>query len=346
MICDYGCGQTATHFFKSTKKWCCSKSTNSCPGIKKLKKEKNKDLWTVEKRKDHGKKTIERFKNPNERKKQSDRITKYFQQEGSKEKSSKGSLKRFENETIEEKEIRVQNHKDAATSEVRKKQSNSAINRFKNETIEEKESRIQSIKDGWTEENRFYNGIKSKFTISKLKNKYSFFSFIEEMRYEPGKKSFRIIQVHCKNSNCKNSIEQGGWFTPDIESFKRRIYALEKSDGDDGAYLYCSDECKKECCLFNLRFDPIEKNKIDRYRDRVLKETYITTKLYSHKIKNYQLRSKEYHLDHKFSIYEGFKHNIIPKIIAQYKNLEIIPIKLNLEKNSNCSITLQELLSF
>jgi len=34
-LCDYGCGQEAKHQFKNSK-WCCSKSHNSCPSMKKI----------------------------------------------------------------------------------------------------------------------------------------------------------------------------------------------------------------------------------------------------------------------------------------------------------------------
>lgn len=32
-LCDYGCGNEATHQLKSGK-WCCSKSVNSCPAMR------------------------------------------------------------------------------------------------------------------------------------------------------------------------------------------------------------------------------------------------------------------------------------------------------------------------
>ena len=34
-LCDYGCGQVAIHQYKNGK-WCCSKSKNSCPVMKKI----------------------------------------------------------------------------------------------------------------------------------------------------------------------------------------------------------------------------------------------------------------------------------------------------------------------
>jgi len=346
-VCEYGCEQEAKIYFKSTKKWCCSKSTNSCPGIKKKIKNKMKDFWSVEEREKQSKRSLSRFEDPIERKKQSELIKSYFKKDGSKEKNSKAALKRFLYETPEEKEKRIQSHINSITNEVREKQHKSAINRFKNESVEEKEKRIQAIKDSWTEEKKKNQCAKSKFiiknSIKNINRIYPFFSFIEEMRYNPDKPGEKEIQVHCHLESCVNNKN---WFTPTMDALKSRIYALEKENENDGRYFYCSQKCKENCCLFNFRNDPFEKIELDKYRDKVLKETYITTKIHNDKIKNYYLRSLKYHLDHKFSIYEGFKQDIDPKILAHHKNLEVIPIKLNLKKGSKSSITLQELLSF
>lgn len=50
-----------------------------------------------------------------------------------------------------------------------------------------------------------------------------------------------------------------------------------------------------------------------------------------------------YHLDHKFSVMEGFINNILPSIIGSQHNLEYIPWEENQKKNKKCSITLIEL---
>jgi hypothetical protein len=52
-----------------------------------------------------------------------------------------------------------------------------------------------------------------------------------------------------------------------------------------------------------------------------------------------------YQLDHKFSIYEGFKQNINPKLIGGINNLEFLPWEENVKKGVNCSITLNELVN-
>lgn len=50
-----------------------------------------------------------------------------------------------------------------------------------------------------------------------------------------------------------------------------------------------------------------------------------------------------YHLDHKYSILEGFKNDVPEETIANINNLEFIPWEKNREKGKNCSITLGEL---
>jgi hypothetical protein len=50
-----------------------------------------------------------------------------------------------------------------------------------------------------------------------------------------------------------------------------------------------------------------------------------------------------YHLDHKYSIIEGFKNNIPPYLIGSINNLEMITWEENCSKKQNCSIELEEL---
>ncbi len=100
--------------------------------------------------------------------------------------------------------------------------------------------------------------INNKLTIRKIKKKYPFFSKIEEMRYNPDKSTEKEIQVHCKNHNCKNSREQGGWFTPTKNQITMRREALEKARGFGESNFYCCDECKDECPLYNVYSDPLK----------------------------------------------------------------------------------------
>ena len=88
--------------------------------------------------------------------------------------------------------------------------------------------------------------------------------------------------------------------------------------------------------------DDPEYKEFKKYRRRV---TYWTNKNDLSLLENYDKRSKTgYHLDHRFSVYEGFIQNIPPKIIGNISNLQMIPAKENISKATKCSITKEELL--
>lgn len=53
--------------------------------------------------------------------------------------------------------------------------------------------------------------------------------------------------------------------------------------------------------------------------------------------------SDSFHLDHRYSIFDGFNNKVPPEIIANIKNLEFIPWDANVKKNHRSSITLNNL---
>ena len=91
-------------------------------------------------------------------------------------------------------------------------------------------------------------------TKSQIKARYPTFYKVEEIRYSPNSKR-KTIQVRCKNHNCPNSKEQGGWFTPTYIQLYERIRALESENGSEGAYYYCCKDCKESCPLYSFRPD-------------------------------------------------------------------------------------------
>jgi hypothetical protein len=97
----------------------------------------------------------------------------------------------------------------------------------------------------------------NKLTIEKINEKYHFFSKIEELREtENGE-----IQTHCKNHNCKNSKEKGGWFTPTSKQISDRKDNLE-NEGLDNSYFYCCQKCKDTCILYGSKGDPYNDNNL------------------------------------------------------------------------------------
>lgn len=85
----------------------------------------------------------------------------------------------------------------------------------------------------------------------------------------------------------------------------------------------------------------------EKYRAKVM---WLTKKQNIQSLPNYDKRGVSglvgaYHLDHKFSISEGFIIGIKPEIIANINNLEFIPWQKNISKRKKCSINLEELCS-
>jgi hypothetical protein len=87
---------------------------------------------------------------------------------------------------------------------------------------------------------------------------------------------------------------------------------------------------------------PIEKrDAFQEYRNCVSLET---ARHDLSKLDNFDKRGPtEYHLDHKYSVFEGFKNNIPAEIIGHICNLEMIPFDQNTSKGSKCSISLDYL---
>lgn len=201
-------------------KRCCEKSTNSCPS-KKIKS--IREDWK------HTKETIEKIKI----------------------KRKQQIIRKGWKHTEETKQKMRRKAKDRVVSnETKKKMSNTHLKRFEN--INERK-KLSLVRKG-------VPVIGNRLTIEKIKERYPLFYKIEEIKYNPNKPGEREIQVHCKNHNCKNSKERGGWFTPTKIQFRERVRALEDLHGSDGSYYYCSDRCKEECPLYNLRHDPFSNN--------------------------------------------------------------------------------------
>ena len=231
MICDYGCGQEATHQFKNGK-WCCSKNVSQCNEVKRKLSKFNT-----------GKQHTERTKI----------------------KMSKSQLGRFVSEKTKRKLSKsLQGHK--VSEETRKKISLS--NKGKSvwnigiPCNKETKKKISESNSGKMRNKKQINQMKtsSKLSIDQIKKRYQTFSKIEEMRYKPGYEKEKEIQVHCKNHLCPNSKEQGGWFTPTGIQLTERIRNIERPRGiGGGGYFYCCDECKDECPLFNKKISTLIK---------------------------------------------------------------------------------------
>ena len=87
----------------------------------------------------------------------------------------------------------------------------------------------------------------------------------------------------------------------------------------------------------------LQKPEKERYNEKVWALTEKQYKEYFSEISDAHLRSIEYHLDHIYSVSEGFRQKVPAEVIAHYTNLRVIPASLNCSKQDECHKTLNQL---
>lgn len=115
------------------------------------------------------------------------------------------------------------------------------------------------------------------------------------------------------------------------------------------------DESKKRARFEKMRQTKLElgqwlpdhlKEPYQAYEDNVRKLTELSFRKNFYEIESAKKRGKKfnYDLDHKLSIFDGFRLGVEPEILASHFNLRVIPRNDNARKNRYSSIGLQELL--
>jgi len=145
------------------------------------------------------------------------------------------------------------------SKETRKKQSISMKGKnITPQSEEHKKKRSESMKGKNTGPLSGEHKRKLTYTLKDYKEKHPFFSKIEELRETKDGE----IQVHCKNHECENSKEKGGWFTPTKDQLSERMQTVENPRGFGESNLYCSQHCKDICILFGIRGDPYKETNL------------------------------------------------------------------------------------
>lgn len=96
-----------------------------------------------------------------------------------------------------------------------------------------------------------------------------------------------------------------------------------------------------------LNYSDEEIIKFEKYKKQVRALTAKTYRMHKSVINPNNLTNNRsnFHIDHKYSIYEGFKNNVDVRVISSKENLQMLSSLDNLKKQTNCSISLDELLS-
>jgi endogenous inhibitor of DNA gyrase (YacG/DUF329 family) len=130
----------------------------------------------------------------------------------------------------------------SANLEIKQKYKNTCM---KNSGYENPMQNPEILNKAYESKLKNNNGIDPrKLTYKKLKERYPLLVEVEELIEGPNGE----IMGHCKNSNCKNSKENGGYFEPTIYQLNWRKQGIDKNDT---YYLYCCEECKKVCPLYH-----------------------------------------------------------------------------------------------
>jgi len=274
-LCEYGCGEEAKHQFKNGK-WCCSKSYNQCENVKR-----NKIYWNKDKTKVYSKETL-LLMSEAAKKRIGIKSSRFGKKHTVKTKLKISEKTKGYKHTVEDK-IKIglasqgRKHSEKTKNKIKEKLkgkipwNKNKKNVYSKKSLKKFSKAAKGRKHSIKTKRLLSKMKKGKYILSikQLKEKYPTFVKVEEMRYEPGKEKEKLIQVHCKNHKCKNSKEQGGWFTPKRNQFYERIWAIERSNGYGENNYYCSEECKRECPLFNLRKDPfqIKKDYLYTYKE-------------------------------------------------------------------------------
>lgn len=155
--------------------------------------------------------------------------------------------------------------------------------------------------------------------------------YIEKILNKKGFKLLELIELNGKKSvfliECQNNHK-----------------SIKKYLNLRNTRKYICQKCFYESIELNLTDEEIRE--IENYKKIIRALTAKTYKNNKETInpKNLKIGRGEYHIDHKYSLYEGFKNNVDPKIMSSIENLEIISEHENCSKQSKCSITLDELI--
>jgi hypothetical protein len=189
-------------------------------------------------------------------------------------------------------------------------------------------SKMYKMKESLRERNRGENNPSKKDSVKNKKNQF-------------------IINFE----NVSNSVKEFDFILNSIKgSNKFAELNLTCCNGHNFEIKWCSFRVRRICryCYYESQRIPIEK--IKRFKIYNKKVRYLTRFNFNknlEKIENSKLKlndSKKFHIDHIYSISDGFINNIDYRIIASHHNLRVITKDENLKKGSKSDITSDELL--
>lgn len=141
----------------------------------------------------------------------------------------------------------------------------------------------------------------------------------------------------------KNKEKYGVAHYVETEDFKRKSKetSLQKYGVDNYSK---TKEFQDFLVTSGLKNDPLKLDELSGYYNTVKNYTERSFRKYKHVLCKTFPRSTNYNLDHIYSICEGYKNKIDPKIIGSIVNLQILPHAVNKQKNAQSWIAIERLL--
>lgn len=243
------------------------------------------------------------------------------------------------------------------SSEISKKMTNNLIEKYGVDNI----SKLDTIKNKKVETCIKNHGVsypmQSKNILDKSKNTVFVLYGVDNIS--------KLEETICKIQNTKNTIDIKTGLTSFEKSFEKRKEWYNKNHGVD--YLFQTEIFKEEYKKTMIKkygvdnYGKSKEFKLDMINKGIFKndEDILNFNNFSKKVRrltektfreNFDylcieyIRGEEYHLDHIYSIYDGFRNNIDPGILSSICNLQIIPSIINKKKSTDSWITKEILL--
>ena len=156
-------------------------------------------------------------------------------------------------------------------------------------------------------------------------------------------------QFIISNKSISDIVSESGFFLIEMTGYNKMAnLKIKCTNGHiyQTKYIHWKKGSRCMRCYYDtLKIDIEDIGKFEKYSKKVRLLTAITYRKNKELIDPENKKSREYHLDHIYSIADGFKNDVDPKILASIHNLRIIDAMDNLQKGIKSDLTLESLLN-
>lgn len=200
-------------------------------------------------------------------------------------------------------------------------------------------------------DNRTWDQIMGKERSKDMKSRYSleFTGNNNPSKYDSVKNKKNQIIINFENVS--KLVNNSGYVLNQISGdnkFADLLLTCDKNHTFNMKYQSFKRGHRCKLCFYDsIRISPENIEKFERYSKIVRYRSISSFKKHKSLIDPLGLKlqnSNKYHIDHMYSIYDGFKNNVDINIISSYINLKVLSKEENLKKGIKSNISLEDLL--